>query len=112
MGAGRTPATVRLPRKNEYNIEISLDGYQPQTMALAKSTNGWIWGNLFVGWLVGFVVDFATGSAYKLEPALVSVSLARADDDTFAVVRFYTDKNGLNHGAASQAGSDRTELSG
>lgn len=89
MAQGTTPTTVRLPRKNEYQIQITMPGYHPQTAVLTKGINGWIWGNLFVGWLVGFIVDFASGSAYKLEPSLVQVSLAQADDETYAIIRIY-----------------------
>ena len=75
MASGMAPQTVRLPRKNEYQIDFTAPGFQPQSIALTKGTNGWVWGNLVVGWIVGFIVDFASGSAYKLEPALVNVSL-------------------------------------
>jgi hypothetical protein len=87
MSAGAVPASVRLPRKNEYQIHITLDGYETQTVALSRGTNGWIWGNLVVGWIVGFIVDFATGAAYKLEPAIVNVTLERADQ-MVAIVQF------------------------
>lgn len=88
MGAGSVPATLNLPRKNEYQIAISLDGYQTRTLAVTRGTNGWIWGNLVFGWLVGFAVDFLTGSAYKLEPALVNVTLGEGLE-TVAIVRFF-----------------------
>lgn len=88
MAQGATPATVSLPRRNEYEIRISLDGYHPQTTALTRGINGWIWGNLFVGWIVGFGIDFLTGSAYKLEPAYVHLTLQQVEDETFAVVYF------------------------
>lgn len=92
MSSGAAPAQVRLPRKNEYQIEIVADGFKPQSVVLTRGTNGWIWGNLVVGWIVGFGVDFLTGSAYKLEPAIVSVALQTAALDngameTYAVVR-------------------------
>lgn len=87
MAEGRTPTTVRLPRKNEYQLRIAIDGYEPQTLALTRGTNGWIWGNLLFGWIVGFAVDFLTGSAYELEPALVQVALHRADGGDHALVR-------------------------
>lgn len=38
-------------------------------------------------WIVGFVIDFATGSAYKLEPAFVNVALESRGDQDFALVR-------------------------
>ena len=91
MRQGTTPATITLPRKNEYQIEISLDGYHPQTTVLTRGTNGWIWGNLVVGWLVGFGVDFLTGSAYKLEPAFVQISLQEVGDEMFVIVELFDD---------------------
>ena len=89
MGQGNTPATLTLPRRNEYQVQISLDGYQTQSAVLTKGVNGWIWGNLLFGWIVGFIVDFATGSAYKLEPATVQVGLVEGGADLWAEVRFF-----------------------
>lgn len=85
MSSGSVPASITLPRKNEYQVDIALDGYETRTIAITKGTNGWIWGNLVFGWIVGFIVDFATGSAYKLEPAVVNVTLERGVE-TIAVV--------------------------
>src|SRR5690606_32499732 len=42
MAQGTTPTTVRLPRKNEYQIQITMPGYHPQTAVLTKGINGWI----------------------------------------------------------------------
>lgn len=90
--AGNAPQGIRLARKNEYQIEFTAPGFQSQTVALAKGINGWIWGNLVVGWILGFGIDFISGSAYKLEPSVVTVTLTKALDDagieqTFGVVR-------------------------
>lgn len=90
--AGNAPQGIRLARKNEYQVEFTAPGFQPQTVALAKGINGWIWGNLIVGWILGFGIDFILGSAYKLEPSVVTVTMAKALDDagivqTFGVVR-------------------------
>lgn len=88
MYQGKTPAQVSLPRKHEYRVEISLEGYRPQTVVLTKALNGWTWVNLFsLSWLLGFGIDFLTGAAYKLEPALVSVSLEKLNGELTAVVR-------------------------
>jgi hypothetical protein len=77
MASGTTPQIVKLPRKNEYQIEFSVPGYRSQSVALTKGLNGWVWGNLIIGWVPGFIVDFASGSANKLEPSLVQVTLQR-----------------------------------
>lgn len=97
MAQGQTPETVRLPRKNEYQIEFTAPGFQTQKVALTRGTNGWIWGNLVVGWILGFAVDFATGSAYKIEPALVEITLVESRNavgalETNAVIRMLDDK--------------------
>ena len=35
MASGKTPQTITLPRKNEYQVEFSVPGYQTQSVALA-----------------------------------------------------------------------------
>jgi len=95
MSQGSTPATVSLPRKNEYQIQVSLEGYRPQSTVLTRGINGWIWGNLFVGWILGFGIDFLTGSAYKLEPSFVQVTLQETADETFAVIRMLNERQEL-----------------
>ena len=77
MASGSTPQTIKLPRKNEYQIEFKVPGYNSQSVPLTKGLNGWVWGNLIIGWVPGFIVDFASGSAHKLEPSVVQVTLQR-----------------------------------
>ena len=77
MAAGKTPQNVILPRSNEYQIEITAPGFQPQTTTLTKGVNGWLFVNIFF-W-PGFIVDFVTGAAYNLQPALISVTLQAWD---------------------------------
>ena len=95
IAQGTTPSTVSLPRSNEYQVRIDLEGYQPQTVALTRGINGWIWGNLFVGWILGFGIDFLTGSAYKLEPASIQVGLQQMGEELYAVVQFLDDAQEL-----------------
>jgi hypothetical protein len=92
MAQGVTPQTLQLPRKNEYQIDVTMDGYKPRTLALTKGTNVWVWANILIGGIFGLIIDFATGAAYKLEPAIVSVTLETAllDDGSqviYAVAR-------------------------
>ena len=79
MAQGKMPTSVSLPRRNEYQIEINAAGFQPQTLAITKGINGWLWLNLLEP--IGFVVDLVSGAAWKLEPALVNVSLVKSDDN-------------------------------
>jgi hypothetical protein len=100
MAQGTSGAAVRLPRKNEYQIDITAPGYQPQTVAVAKGINGWFWANLLFGGVIGMIIDGADGAMYKLEPSIVSVTLARAtsgDDagEMFSTVSFYSESGKL-----------------
>jgi hypothetical protein len=81
MAQGKAPSTVELPRRNEYQIEITAPGYEPQTMVLTKGINGWFWANLVFGGVVGGAIDFLSGAAWKLEPALVNVSMQKGNGD-------------------------------
>jgi hypothetical protein len=85
VSQGQTPNQVRLARNQEYQIEFTAPGFQPQKLALTKGLNGWVWGNLVIGWIVGFGVDFIGGAAWKLEPSVVDVRMVRAADDASAV---------------------------
>jgi len=99
MSQGKAPQTIKLPRKNEYQIEVSAPGYQAQSFALTKGLNGWVFGNLIIGWIPGFIVDFAGGAANKLEPSLVQVNLAQSTSDASSAlegsVTFLTEKGQL-----------------
>ena len=71
MGAhmATTPAVIKLDRKDS-NIVLRFEkeGYEPVEIALRRSVDGWIAGNILFGGLIGLVIDFASGAAYKLSP--------------------------------------------
>ncbi len=75
---GQSPAVFRLPRSNgffakaEYRIVIEKQGYRTAEVQLEAKLNGWYFGNLFIGGLLGLVViDPATGAMWSLSPKLV-----------------------------------------
>lgn len=47
-------------------------------VTLVQTQNGWIWGNILVGGIIGLAIDFGTGAAYKLTPQEVNVALQEA----------------------------------
>lgn len=89
---GTDPGTLQLPKKNTYTVEITLDGYAKQTLYISQGVNGWFWGNICIGGLVGMAVDFATGSMWDLQPSKVDVKLKTAmiQTDNGYVVTFVT----------------------
>lgn len=72
---GVTPQTLDLKRngkgKKQYTVKIELQGYQPYETTLIRKLDGWLFGNLVFGGIVGIVIDIATGSMYKLTPKRV-----------------------------------------
>jgi hypothetical protein len=79
--SGVTPGTVSLKagagyfKGEQYTITYKKDGYTPQTSTVDSSVDGWYWGNIVFGGLIGlFAVDPVTGAMFKL-PENASVSL-------------------------------------
>ena len=74
-----TPAVIELKRK-ESNIILRFEkeGYEPVEIALNRSVDGWIAGNIILGGLIGLAIDFINGAAYKLSPSEVDAVLAEA----------------------------------
>lgn len=72
---GTTPLLADLKRRDTHMVRITMDGYQPYEMAMTRSTSGWVFGNIIFGGIPGLIVDFATGSLYKLSPEQVAANL-------------------------------------
>ncbi|PKH20235.1 hypothetical protein CIG19_18975 [Enterobacterales bacterium CwR94] len=77
VSQGTTPQGVTLAKsdgsyfgKKAYQITFSKDGFQPVTLPIKSSVNGWyIGGNIVFGGLIGWlVVDPFNGGMYNLNP--------------------------------------------
>jgi len=82
---GGTPALVKLKpsagffQRAIYNIEISKDGYTTKKVEVTATLNGWYFGNLLFGGVIGFlIVDPATGAMYRLNDPAVYETLTAA----------------------------------
>ncbi len=80
---GITPSTVTLKSGagyfdgEKYSVQYSKDGYLGSHAVIDSSINGWYWGNLCFGGLLGFlVIDPSTGAMYDL-PKSVSTPLMK-----------------------------------
>jgi hypothetical protein len=82
---GRTPATITLNhsssffKRAEYTVKFSLEGYEPREITLHTTVQGWYWGNLLIGGVLGMlIIDPATGAMYKLETHDISEALTKS----------------------------------
>jgi len=74
----QSPCTLVLDRKQPlYQVRVEKDGYEPVEITLRKGVNGWVWGNLIFGGIIGLIVDLCTGSVNKFTPTELEVSLVQ-----------------------------------
>jgi uncharacterized protein YceK len=72
INAGMTPTVFKLDRKESQIVKVMLPGYAPYEMILTRKVDGWVFGNILFGGLIGLAIDAATGSMYKLSPEQMS----------------------------------------
>jgi hypothetical protein len=80
-----TPASVSLDRssgyfsKENYKVVFEMPGYYTGETYLKGSINGWYFGNLVFGGLIGLlIVDPATGAMWTLDPKELTYNLVQA----------------------------------
>ena len=75
---GLTPQTLSLKRNKDHILEFTRDGYEKVTFAVDRKFDigTTIVGNLFSWWLLGVIVDVASGAAYTLTPADLNANLS------------------------------------
>ncbi len=93
---GETPATISLGSSSgyfsraTYSVEFDKPGYNSQSFVLESSIDGWYFGNILLGGLIGMlIVDPATGAMWKLdESMLVSLSKKEVEEgeDTLSIM--------------------------
>jgi hypothetical protein len=87
---GKTPTQVVLKcgsgyfRKATYTVKYTKPGFLSKEVIINADINGWYFGNLVFGGLIGFlIVDPATGAMYKLDRTELNETLA-TDNKTSA----------------------------
>lgn len=61
-----TPTMIDLPRKNAALV-LRKDGYKETGVTLTQTVNGWFFGNLIIGGLLGSSIDSSTGAIKKYD---------------------------------------------
>jgi len=65
---GKTPLTVTVDRAKNQVVTIEKEGYKPFTTQLSTHMNGWFWGNIVFGGLLGSTTDNASGAINEYSP--------------------------------------------
>jgi hypothetical protein len=85
-----TPCTLRLPRKQDFDVTFAMEGYDGGT---AHVTSGWsrggtttfVVGNIILGGLIGMGVDAANGATRDLWPNPLQATLVPRSAASVAV---------------------------
>lgn len=80
-----TPAVVTLEAGGgyfvgkRYRVTIAKAGYEVRTISIESTIDGWYWGNLLLGGLIGMlIVDPVTGAMWTLNPQDIDVALVES----------------------------------
>jgi len=80
---GTSPATVKLKSgdgffaKAEYLVKLTSPGYAERVVPVNFKLNGWYFGNIVFGGLIGLlIVDPLTGAMWKIQDPVVDETLA------------------------------------
>jgi hypothetical protein len=83
---GASPATLKLNSgagyfsKAEYQVTISSPGFEEKIVPINFKINGWYFGNLLIGGIIGLlIVDPATGAMWKIKDPVVDETLIKSD---------------------------------
>lgn len=72
---GVTPATISFSRSCEGVVVLEKPGYQNTRLDVDKVVNGWVFGNLIIGGLIGLGVDLATSNQGKYSTSPIFLSM-------------------------------------
>jgi len=72
-----TPCSVELARKHDHLLVFEKRGYENVSVGIKHSLGGAVAGNILLGGFIGWGIDAASGSQYKLTPSTVNVVLER-----------------------------------
>ncbi|MHC4174487.1 MAG: tetratricopeptide repeat protein [Planctomycetota bacterium] len=76
-----TPGSFKLRRNEDHTLVAEYPGSEPQQRMLKHKLQGWFWGNVLLGGIIGGVVDLSSGASDDLVPDKVHfdfTSTARA----------------------------------
>lgn len=80
---GETPALISLKRNGKYTVKMELPGYLPKEISLSKNVDGWFFGNILFGGLIGIIVDASNGAMYQLSPDQVHAEMTKGNVSFF-----------------------------
>jgi hypothetical protein len=86
---GRTPTALKLKSgagffsKESYTVSLSMNGYETKKINVECKINGWYFGNIVIGGLIGLlIIDPATGAMFRLDSDGIEETLIKSTEPT------------------------------
>jgi hypothetical protein len=58
--SGITPAGITVNEKENVVVTFSKEGYQSTSIQIPSKMSAWVWGNIIIGGVIGFIIDVAS----------------------------------------------------
>jgi len=75
-----TPYTLTVSRKNAVVI-LKKEGYQDTNIILKKTVNGWFFGNIIIGGLLGSSIDSSTGAINRYDSDNLFLEMVKVGEE-------------------------------
>ncbi len=72
---GKTPFSGLVKKSSTSSLTVRKDGFKERTVQLATEIEGWFWGNIILGGVIGSSTDYGTGAMHKYAPNTIQVDL-------------------------------------
>lgn len=79
VAVGTTPTAVTLDRKTDQMLRFEKEGYKTYETKMKTTMNGWFFGNVLIGGLIGSTTDAASGAIHEYSPDQYMVALEPVD---------------------------------
>lgn len=77
-----TPSKFHLIRNEDHTLMAEYPGREPQQIRLHNKAQGWVWGNILLGGVIGLIVDCVSGASDELIPKEVHFNFANPEFTT------------------------------
>jgi hypothetical protein len=82
---GKTPLTVDVDKDKNLPLTFEKEGYKTYTTQLSTRVDGWFWGNIVIGGLLGSTTDGMSGGMYEYSPDQYYVTLVPVQSTPLSV---------------------------
>lgn len=74
---GKTPLSVKIDKGKHQTLTFEKEGYKTHTAQLSTSLDGWFWGNILLGGVIGSTTDGMSGAMHEFSPDQYFVTLSK-----------------------------------